>query len=221
MFTAAEYRLIREHCPEKLDALLENLNIPKPDWESDDEISRFSSYEELDDKIIQTLCEKMKSGTIIDGYTELMKLGNLPFDYSETDNELLSKLVQNKNVLESLLMKKIMAAKTAPAKPASAPKYDYSQTKVVLLKNRKMLSTHVDFTNKLRNFICKYFEKLEPYNVLEAIEISIKTKNGVYEPARVESAPKITPPPFSQQELSSVLESLQLVEEIIKSMEGR
>ena len=224
MFTAAEFRLIRANCPEKLDALLENLNISAPDWNSSDE---FSAYKKLDDKIIRALCEKMKSESIIDGYTKLMNLGELPFDYSETDNALLDTLVKNKARLESSLLKKILLAeKTPPVKPAAAPRepeHDYSQTKVVLLKNRKKLSTHVDLEDKLRNFICEHFQKIEPYNVIESIEISIKTRNGVYEPKNFPVAPppeqpKITPPPFNQQEFSSALESLRLVDEIVKSI---
>ena len=81
----------------------------------------------------------------------------------------------------------------------------------------------MDLEDKLRNFICKYFEKLERHNVIESIEISIKTRNGVYEPKNFPVAPppeqpKITPPPFNQQEFSSALESLRLVDEIVKSI---
>ena len=81
MFTAAEYRLIREDCPKKLDSLLENLKIEKPTWNEGEE---FEIYAKLDDEIISKLCEKMDSESIIDGYTKLMKLGDLHFDYSET-----------------------------------------------------------------------------------------------------------------------------------------
>lgn len=91
MFTAAEFRIIREDCPEKLDSLLENLGIKKPVWNKDDE---FKIYADLDDEIINKLCERMNSDSIIDGYTKLMILGDLHFDYSETDNELLATILK-------------------------------------------------------------------------------------------------------------------------------
>ena len=94
MFTAAEYRLIRENCLSDLQKLLAMLNISEPNWNGGDE---FRIYEKVDDEIINRVCRLMKSESIIDGYTKLMKFGNLHFDYSETDNELLATILKNKN----------------------------------------------------------------------------------------------------------------------------
>ena len=93
MFTATEFRLIREKCLPDLQNLLAMLNIPEPNWDSGNE---FKIYEKLDDEIVKRVCQFMKSESIIDGYTKLMTLGGLKFKYSETDNELLAKILQNK-----------------------------------------------------------------------------------------------------------------------------
>ena len=94
MFTAAEYRLIREDCLPEMQKLLAMLNISEPNWNGGDE---FRIYEKVDDEIINRVCRLMKSESIIDGYTKFMKFGNLHFDYSETDNELLATILKNKN----------------------------------------------------------------------------------------------------------------------------
>ena len=96
MFTAAEYRLIREDCLPEMKKLLAMLNISEPNWNGDDE---FRIYEKVDDEIINRVCRLMKSESIIDGYTKFMKFGNLHFDYSETDNELLATILKNKNAV--------------------------------------------------------------------------------------------------------------------------
>ena len=39
----------------------------------------------------------MKSSSVIEGYTKLLKLDGVAYDYSETDNELLRKIIVNGN----------------------------------------------------------------------------------------------------------------------------
>lgn len=94
MFTAAEYRLIRENCLADLQKLLAMLNMSEPNWNVGDE---FRIYEKVDEGIIERVCRLMKSESVIEGYTKLMTLGGLPFDYSETDNELLATILKNKD----------------------------------------------------------------------------------------------------------------------------
>ena len=77
MFTAAEYRLIREKCPGDFQKLLAKLGIAEPNWNSGDE---FRIYEKVDDEIIFRLCQLMKSESIIDGYTKLLKFGGVQRD---------------------------------------------------------------------------------------------------------------------------------------------
>ena len=93
MFTAAEFRLVKSNCLSKMENLLKNLAIAVPDWNSGDE---FQIYDKLDNEITNKVCQLMKSSSIIDGYTMLLKVGGLSYGYDETDNELLEKIVKNR-----------------------------------------------------------------------------------------------------------------------------
>ena len=91
MFVASEFQSIRRLCLSDLEKLLEKLSIAKPDWSGDE----YRIYEQLDDDITKKICAAMKSSSIIEGYTNFLKLGNVAYDYSETDNELLDKIILN------------------------------------------------------------------------------------------------------------------------------
>lgn len=92
MFVAAEFQSIRNSCLAELEMLLKKLSVPTPDWSGNE----YRIYERLDDDITKKICALMKSSSIIEGYTKLLKFGGIPYDYSETDNELLRKIVANK-----------------------------------------------------------------------------------------------------------------------------
>ena len=96
MFTAAEYRRIRERSLAELRALLSALEISEPDWEAGNE---FRTYEALDEEIVKRLCRLMKSDNVINGYVKLLGLGGISVDYSETDNELLDMIVRNRDAI--------------------------------------------------------------------------------------------------------------------------
>ena len=237
MFTAAEFRLIREGCPEKLYSLLENLKIKKPIWNKDDE---FKIYADLDDEIINKLCEKMNSDSIIDGYTKLMTLGDLHFDYSETDNELLATILKEQEKIQDRLKEKIIESEKISALPpeVESVEFDYSNVKIefsradfeigipshnkkLVLSNRTKLQIPQDLSTQIKNLICDYLRIKENYNIVEAVEVSVKTKNGTYR-QKISTSQKNTmqpePLPFTQNELSEIVTALQLVEEIIKAI---
>ena len=92
MFVAAEFQAMRRLCLEDLEALLEKFSIPIPvDWNGDE----YHIYEDLDAELTREICGLMHSSSIIEGYTNLLKLGGISYDYSETDNELLDKIILN------------------------------------------------------------------------------------------------------------------------------
>ena len=91
MFVAVEFQNMRSRCLPELEKLLENLSIPIPDWSGDE----YRIYQELDEELMKKICALMKSSSVIEGYTKLLKLGGVAYDYSETDNELLNKIVSN------------------------------------------------------------------------------------------------------------------------------
>lgn len=94
MFTANEFQNIRAECEDILDELLVKLFIEKPDWNNKDE---FGIYADLDQKIVAALCKKMKAGSIIKGYANLLSIGGISYTLEKTDNELLELIVNNKD----------------------------------------------------------------------------------------------------------------------------
>lgn len=90
MFVAAEFQSMRRLCPSELEKLLDELSISVD--RSDDE---YRTYEKIDALITKKICDLMKSESIFDGYTNLLQLGDIPYDYSELDSELLDKIVSN------------------------------------------------------------------------------------------------------------------------------
>ena len=96
MFTAVEFRLIRENCLADFQKLLTMLSISEPNWNSGDE---FRIYEKIDDEIVNRVCHLLKSNAVIVGYEKLISLGGLKFDYSKTDNEVLATIIENKNII--------------------------------------------------------------------------------------------------------------------------
>ena len=100
MFTAADFRLIRKNCLSDLESLLKNLSINLPNFDNGDE---FKIYSDLDKEITEKICRLMKSSTVIDGYTKLLKLGDISYSYSETDDMLLDKIIMNGNIIVSNL----------------------------------------------------------------------------------------------------------------------
>ena len=90
MFTAAEIQLIRAHCPSDFESLLRELSV-SVDWSGDE----YRIAEKVDDDITKKISALMKSSSIIAGYKSLLKIGGIVYDYGETDNELLAKVVAN------------------------------------------------------------------------------------------------------------------------------
>ena len=90
MFVAVEFQNMRSLCPSDLEKLLDELSIPV-DWSGDE----YRTYERIDALITKGICDRMKSESIFDGYTNLLKLGEIPYDYRELDSELLDKIVSN------------------------------------------------------------------------------------------------------------------------------
>ena len=118
MFEAAEMQLIRANpnALQKFEELLDKLSIPRPDWRGNE----FRIYEKLDEEITKKICGLMKSDTTIDGYTNLLKLGGVPYDYSESYNQLLGMVVANRNkILRGLenLPKFVEVEVDAPPEP--------------------------------------------------------------------------------------------------------
>ena len=93
MFTVDEFQLIKKRCLPELEKLLQKISIPTPDFDGADE---FKIYDRLGGEITNKMCCLLKSNSVVEGYTKLLKLGKIGYDFSETDDELLEKIINNK-----------------------------------------------------------------------------------------------------------------------------
>ena len=96
MFTPTKLQFIRKKSPTDFDALLSRLAIAIDNTIDDED----KLYEKIDDDLTRKLSALMKSPSVIAGYTTLLKLGGVAYDYSQTDNELLAKIVANKSKIQ-------------------------------------------------------------------------------------------------------------------------
>ena len=94
MFKATDFKLIRRDCPEELKKLLQLLKIPMPNFNSGDE---FKIYSELDNDIDKAFCSKLNCDSDLDGYAKLLDLGGIKFDSGETRNNMLKKVLANRD----------------------------------------------------------------------------------------------------------------------------
>lgn len=93
MFTAAQFRKIRRNCPNEMEKLLGMLGIPSPDWQQEEE---YAVYERLDNVIVEKVCKLLKSRSVIEGYISLLKMAGISYSFSETETELLAKIVSHR-----------------------------------------------------------------------------------------------------------------------------
>lgn len=123
MFTATTFQIIRKRCLPEFESLLDRLAI-SVDWSGDE----FRTYDKLDVELTEKICGLMKSPTIIDGYMNLLDLGGVAYNYSELDNELLGKVVDNKEkILDAVraIINKHNSWEEKRNKIATVPKESY------------------------------------------------------------------------------------------------
>ena len=129
MFTAADISLIRRKCLSDMESLLNLMKIPVPNWSSDDE---FKLYDKLDDDITKKLCQLMKSPSIVDGYSNLLSLGNVKYDFGETNKEMLGKIVSNRDkiIQGAEQASKVPVVETSTPPPSTSPQQPATRTVV-------------------------------------------------------------------------------------------
>ena len=132
MFVAAEFQSMRRLCLPELEKLLRTLSIYVPDWNGDE----YRIYEKIDTELERKICALMKSSSIIEGYTKLLKLGGIGYDFSELDSELLRKIVANGNKilrgLENLpKFVEVEVESSLEPQPITPPRPSQTKTKTV------------------------------------------------------------------------------------------
>ena len=208
MFAPTEFQSIRECCLKDFETLLENLNITPPDWSGNE----YRIYEQLDDDITRKICELMKSPSIIEGYTALLELGSVPYNFSEIDNELLAKVVNNRGKILSGLDHAQKAAVEAEAKKKLAQARQ---------KKRIRLPGFIGLGGLLIAI------GLFMFGIIGGLLILLGAVSAIFgfigkvedEPVRqVEAVPEEKPPPFTQNELQKVLDVLAQVDKIVRAI---
>ena len=176
MFSAAEMQLIRSHHKADYESLLSELSIePIPDWNDGDELR---VYDDIDNKLTKALCGLMKSSTLYDGYTELLKLGGVPYNYSETYNQMLGMVVANREKILSALQKQIDDYHKPEPEPVERVEIEVTELKP--FDKQKLTSTLEMVIESLKS-LPKFFSKKtdrspgDYYVAIQNTEITVNT----------------------------------------------
>ena len=138
MFSAAEMQLIRANCLNEFEKLLKRLSIPTPDWNAKDE---FKIYDDVDADLTDRICKLMKSETLYDGYTNLLKLGGVSYDYSESYNQLLDMIIANRDKIIDAVRKQNTARSSWQDKYSGLPRMETSERLEVQIATAKSFNT--------------------------------------------------------------------------------
>ena len=91
MFTLSEIEIIMQKHKEKMITLLRDLGFKgvNQNWQ-----------EEIDSFLTDKICSLMKSDSVFEGYSFLLRAADIPQSYSETENEKLAKIIAHRQEIE-------------------------------------------------------------------------------------------------------------------------
>ena len=91
MFTLSEIEIIMQKHKEKMITLLRYLGFKgvNQNWQ-----------EEIDSFLTDKICSLMKSDSVFEGYSFLLRAADIPQSYSETENEKLAKIIAHRQEIE-------------------------------------------------------------------------------------------------------------------------
>jgi len=243
MFVPVEFQNMRSRCPSELKKLLEKLSIPIPDWNGDE----YRIYEKLDTELERKICALMKSSSIIEGYTKLLKLGGIGYDFSELDSELLRKIIANGDKilrgLENLPKFVEVEVESAPEpQPITPPRPSQPKTKTitneehVTLKGPIILGIFLIVVGLAVTVILGIFGvilivlgaasliagirgKTIRTTTTVPVEEKIPAPQPVVQPVRQKQiVRKEVRPPFTRNELQKTLDVLAQVDKIVRAI---
>lgn len=219
MFAAGEFQLIRSKCLTELKMLLNQLSIPMPNINDGNE---FQIYEELDNDISKAICRMLKSDSIIDGYSKLLKLGNVDYDFSETDDELLRKILNNK---DSIIQNSFDKYEVKICKRDSISEFLNDLSYVNKILRAKNIETNIKFQNifsKINEIIEKFkMSKESPMNECQIVELenlSDVIKNNIDGKTKFYIEAEKIQAEFDENELKKIFEVLEQVNVINRRM---
>ena len=235
MFTAKEIQLLRKRSPDKWAALLNTLSINDLDWTGRDEI-RLAS--DLDDIITSNLSRLMKSESVIGGYIDLLNLGNVPFDYSETDNELLRKIIDKREVIQEGALHPPVEQTKPSDNTVVKIKDDFSNVRCGLWRKKHEASLgnfqisieslpieKPDLEKKIKAVICEYWQEHEETDI-KSIDIVLNLIARREDTTSKESQPlnrtevEKTFSSFTPDEIEEVLKTLEIVNDAIRAIDS-
>ena len=234
MFNATEIQLLRKRSPDKLAELLNKLSINDLDLTEKDEI-RFAS--DLDNRITFELSRLMKSDSVIGGYIELLKLGNVAFEYSETDNELLCKIISEREAIKEGALHPPLGQAKPSDNTVVKMKDDFSHVRCALWSKKHGASlrkfqismessiTQPALEEKIKTVICEYWQEHEETDI-KSIDIVLNliarredTTNKESQPLNRTEVEK-TFPSFTPDEIEEVLKTLEIVNNAIRAIDS-
>ena len=240
MFSAAEMQLIRNHHEADYKALLNDLSLPPPVWKDGDDELRF--YDDIDDKLTKELCALMKSSTLYDGYTELLKLGGVGYDYSETFNQMLGMVVANREKIlrglehfpkfieEEVIIETQEIQQVSPSEQKNDTKHVFLPVPIglgaVLILFAIFGLDHVIDDETVRKIVGGLlavsgiiFAGVGVKGKTVPVEEKISITQTVTQPVRKKQiVRKEVKPPFTRNELQRVLDVLMKVEKIVRAI---
>ena len=107
------------------------------------------SYSEIDSFITDKVCRLMKSKSIPEGYSFLLRAGGIPLDFSGTPNERLAKVVANRRIIEPAII--------IQRNISSSPQSQYETRFIVSsLRSRSINTGKKTLIEEFNSFIKKY-----------------------------------------------------------------
>ena len=200
MFTANEFRSIREKCPELLETLLNELNVKLPNFEKVDE---FEIYKNLDEEISNRLCEFLKSNDVISGYINLLEIGKVSFDFSQSEKTLLRKIIDAETDIRN-------ACNIVPDEEIFEPEEILPVTKKIEIPLPNLFEAMYLLRNKNENFVAGIQS-----TKVTSIKIVIEYESSEFVPKRSKPIEKKSSNDdlknFSDDELNRLFDILKII----------
>ena len=184
MFTSTELRNLKSKYKEDLVELLNKLDLTDIsatltsviEEDGKDEFQSYDDYYELDSKITLKVCDNLKSDSIIDGYTKLLKIGKVTFNYDETDNELLNKIIENKQRIIDGNVDILEQAKLQALMPQSQVEQKSIDKSEEIFMSLSLLNkySHFSLKKKFNDFYDFIRPILDKFKISKKVEDSIK-----------------------------------------------
>lgn len=137
MFTADDFKIMERKCPKERDELLSLLGIDVSLPYAEDD---FKSYDELDITIEKKIAAKLGSTSVVEGYSKILDANGIGFNSSETNTEILKKILYNRRRVHGKTSSYDNIKVTCNR---AAAEYD--------LKDKSLLDKLEEFVDKIRN----------------------------------------------------------------------